>query len=265
MSTDSQGVLATVEADQYRTQRMILPLPDSPYGRDRSRHYWHEHWLAVLSTYSSLERSGYTFEIPPVSALTEWASRTMRPAGSVRVHDPGLAVFADPGDTSLSLRLVSESEIVEQLLQTADIKSRLSAAGEACRRIIDQMEGLYGCRLLRLPGLRKLLWASEDAVHRKDALRTIEDKGSFSKYKNVDSAGGVFQTLLDRGVFQVGLHMQCPSCHVTSRFLPNTLDVEVRCPRCGSTFLLASQVHGAVWKYQRPDSSRRTESTVQYR
>jgi hypothetical protein len=113
------------------------------------------------------------------------------------------------------------------------------------------MGGLEFCRIFRLPGVRKLL-ARSQATHRwRDILATIEDEGSFRKYRNVHgTAASVFRRLLEKGTFQAGLAMTCPACGIRSRYPVDGLATEMRCARCGSVFLLAPRLETAHWEYQ---------------
>jgi ferredoxin-like protein FixX len=81
-------------------------------------------------------------------------------------------------------------------------------------------------------------------------VRIIEDSGSYRAYTNVGTAAETFQRLLEDGVFQAGLHVKCPACTITSRYVAEALARELRCPRCGTSFLLAPNLKDAQWEYQ---------------
>jgi hypothetical protein len=113
------------------------------------------------------------------------------------------------------------------------------------------MDGLLGCRPFRLPGVRKLLARSPAADRWQDVIRTIEDEGSFRQYGNTNgSAAEMFRRLLERGVFRAELKMQCPACRIRSAYPPETLAADVKCPRCGTEFLLAPRLEQAHWEYR---------------
>ena len=141
--------------------------------------------------------------------------------------------------------------MVRQVLLRGGLTAETSSAGEAVNRITRQMGGLSACRTFRLPGVRKLLAHSPGADNWDNVISTIEDEGSFSKYGNIHgTAADVFRRLLEKGVFRAGLKMQCPGCNIRSPYEPEDLATEVRCPRCGTTFLLAPRLETSHWEYR---------------
>ena len=234
----------------WGNRKMVFPLPPHPFDNGRDEGFWHSHWLTTLSATGEYNYPGYTIRLPSVPELNEWASRAITAIGDVRLADGAVGVVTAPKDASLEINLVEEAEVVRRVFARAGIDPEVSPAGRAVSRIIEQLGGLLGCRPFRLPGVRALLVRSPATHTWRDAIRVIEDHGSYRSYSNVGTAAETFQRLLDRGVFQAGLHLRCPACMITSRYLPEALATEVRCPRCGTTFLLAPNLNEAHWEYQ---------------
>ena len=229
---------------------MVFSLPPHPYESGHFDHLWHSHWLTTLSSTSEYNYPGYTIRLPSIPKLNPWASTAVTAIGDVRLANGAVGVVIEPRDTSLEINLVAEAEVVRRVIGLAGIDAEISPPGRALTRIVEQMGGLLGCRPFRLPGVRKMLARSSATYSWRDALRAIEDKGTYSNYTNVGTAAQTFQRLLESGVFQAGLHLRCPACTITSRHPPGVLDAEVRCPRCGTEFLLAPTLPESHWEYQ---------------
>jgi hypothetical protein len=100
--------------------------------------------------------------------------------GDVRLADGAVGVVTEPRDTSLEINLVEEAEVVRRVIGLAGIEAEISPPGRAVTRIVEQMGGLLGCRPFRLPGVRKMLARSSATYSWRDALRAIEDEGTYS-------------------------------------------------------------------------------------
>ena len=155
-----------------------------------------------------------------------------------------------PSDTSLFLWPVTDSALVGKLMERAGLATARSSAGEAVTRIVAQMGGLHACRLFRLPGVRALLARPERSRSWDDALRTIHDSGTYAQYRNVRTAATTFRRLLEKGVFQDALHLQCPACLTRDRYSLEAIATEVHCPRCDTAFLLAPHLESGRWEYR---------------
>jgi hypothetical protein len=251
-ATVPQSTLATVEDDRFGHRTMVFALPPAPYSHHRiSEHeLWDVHWLVTVSALGEYDYPGFTVRLPNLPELNPWASQALHPIREVRLSSSAVGLFLNPTATSVNLRLVEEAEVIRRVLELAGAHATVSPAGEAARRIIRQMDGLERCRPFRLPGVRALLGRG-DATHAwMDAVRTIEDAGSYRRYKNVGTAADTFKSLIQRGVFQAGLHVRCPECRIRSRYSAESLAREITCPRCGSAFPLATRVESARWEYQ---------------
>jgi hypothetical protein len=249
-SSQGRRVLANVEDDRWGKKKMVFSLPPHPFESGRFDRLWHTHWLTTLSATGEYNYPGFTIRLPSIPKLNEWASSAVTVIGDVRLADGAIGVVTEPRDTSLEVKLVEEAEVVRRVFGLGGIEPEVSPPGRAVDRIVEQMGGLLGCRLFRLPGVRKMLARSSATYSWSDALREIHDKGTYSAYTNVGTAAQTFQRLLEKGVFQAGLHLRCPTCTTTSRYLPGVLDAEIRCSRCGTLFLLAPALADSRWEYQ---------------
>ena len=169
----------------------------------------------------------------------------------MRLTGRSVDFFARHRDSSLDLSLPGQGDVVRKIFDRAGVPASLSSAGEVTGRIIEQMGGLHACRIFRIPGVRKLLAAGKPQ-READALCTLEDSGTLNQdYRRAGTAQGILDELLRLQALQARLQLQCPECRIRQLYLPEALATEVKCPNCGSTFLLAPLLHGskAAWKF----------------
>lgn len=246
-SVPTRTTLAAVEEEG---RRMLFSLPPTPFDRARTDSFWNSFTLTTIESYSEYRWADATLKIPSLPALNDWASQQINPMDGVRLQDGNVGVFTKAGESSLEIRLVTQAEVAEQVLSLAGLSSELSSAGQALKRVIEQMGGLERCRLFRLPGLRALLARSPVALSWRDAVRAIEGEGSFSRYDNLPTASEIFRRLVDRKVFRAFLKAQCDRCKVRDLYRLEDLAAEVVCPRCGSTWAIAPRLEDTRWVYQ---------------
>ena len=151
-ATQSRAVLASVETRDNGMTELIAALPPHPFSPAAPARFERPHWLVTISTYRHGDLGRDTFDIPPIPTLTPWASQTLQVIGDVRLEADGIAAFAEVDATSVTLRLVEERAVIQQMFAHAGLTATLSQAGEAADRIVRQMGGLWRCRDLRLHG-----------------------------------------------------------------------------------------------------------------
>lgn len=246
--SDTRPVLANIDSDGS-SKRLFVPLPDRPFGSAPPQGLERPQWLVTLGTYRAYDLGDHTIDLPWIAALNSWASQEMLRIGEVRTGNRGVAVFAEFADTSVELRLVHRREVLKAVLHLAGVTATTSPAGEATNRIVKRLGGLWGCRQLRLHGVRKVV-SSESPWRFEDALRAIHDDGTFARYRNVSTAADELRTLIEKEVLRPVLWLQCPHCSVSSGFVPAELADEMVCPRCGEGFRLGPALPRSVWKFR---------------
>ncbi|MCY4085406.1 MAG: hypothetical protein OXG37_00605 [Actinomycetia bacterium] len=248
----SESVLASVEETRWGTRRMVFPLQaGGPYPHSRVD-FHHAYWIVQVSPLTEFSYEPGTIRLPALPDLNEWASRKLTAhARAVRLTGRSVDFFAHHRDSSLDLSLLTQKDIVRKIFDRAGISVSLSSAGEVTGRIIEQMGGLPGCRIFRIPGVRKLLAASRPQ-RENDALRTLEDRGTLNRdYRRAGAAREILDELLRLQALQSRLELQCPECRIRQLYLPEALATEIKCPSCQSVFLLAPLLRGceAPWKF----------------
>jgi hypothetical protein len=244
-AADEVGVLGAVEDDGYGNARLSLALPTTPFQGARPE-LFHERLLVRLSLLVDRDEA-HTLHLPYLPDLNDWYDRELTVVrDGVRVEVDAVAVFVAPRESSVSLRLARRADVVRQIFVRAGVEATPSAAGRAVDVIRDQLGGLQGARVLRAPGVRKLLqtpkWRNWETALGEIARGGLPDQRSQTP---VD----VLETLLARGALVVGLKLQCPSCRVRERYALDQLGEEMRCPRCRNAFAPTRLLHDSIWEY----------------
>ena len=197
-----------------------------------------------------LELGDNTLHVPWLPELNRWAASTMSHLQDLRTAPGGVSIFADADATSVELQLPSKREVVRAVFELAGLKPSTSPAGEAAERIVKSLGGLWGCRLLRLHGVRRVLSSGQQSWAFDAAVKALHDDGAFARYRNVSSAADQVRKLIQRGALRPGLHFRCPQCAESVRVPPRDVDDMVSCPRCGESYAVGPIIPGATWKFQ---------------
>ncbi len=216
-----------------------------------------------------MEEGQTTFSYPFLPELNEFYRRNAH-AGltEVRAQADGLAVMTRVTTSSLTIRGVSRRELVSKIFELYGMKAEASEAGRIAARLIQQMGGVQGCRAFKIAGVRKLIekYSPSQPFGRSDAVQTIGENDSitglpnFGKYEQLyieyREAGKltphqVFDFLLKRGVFRVGLYFSCPNCELSFWMHLDDVATEVTCEYCGEQFSVTAQLKDRDWAYRR--------------
>jgi hypothetical protein len=263
----NRSVVASVSESSFGPA-MTIQLPDKPF--DLYEEFSQQH--LVVSMDSPLDRTDeqYTLWTPYIPALNPWYGRKLiTHSRSFRVESDGLGVISSITDESLELSLIERQALAEKLFEHVGIKAEPSVPGRIASRLITQLGGLQGCRVLKIAGVRKLIkeYGPLKEFDRTVATGIIGDrdgtgKVNFSAYEDlyIDSLSDrrsklkpedAFLYLLDKGVFRVGLTLTCSVCEL--EFWATIDDVEemMTCDVCGSRFDIKRQLKDKRWMYRR--------------
>ena len=216
-----------------------------------------------------------TFFPPYVPELNEYYGREL-------YHDYA-RVRAEPRSiwNSLSLLLnLSSADVTLRALPTAELSIRLfrcfgiaatpSRAGRITSRLIAQMEGLQGCRVFKIEGVRTLIgkYSPDQTFTRSGAAMIIgnvdpatKKKPRFEPFEDLFIAprpkGGklkphhALEFLLERGVFRVGLELTCRHCELPFWLSLDEAKTTAECVYCGRTFGIVAQLKDRDWAFRR--------------
>jgi len=179
--------------------------------------------------------------------------------GRLRVEPGAVGVITSRHSVSLDLVPIPSERILTRVFERSAIGAKRNSSGETARHLISQLGGWHAIRVLRIPGVRKLLSRNDalTGLSRVQARETIRDDGSFDAAESFYVSGGrlstpneVFDFLLARRIFLPGLELGCPQCLHRSFLAASELADMVRCPKCSFEFLLAPALKGDQWRYR---------------
>ena len=144
----------------------------------------------------------------------------------------------------------------------------MSEAGRIASRLIQQMGGVQGCRVFKIAGVRALIerYKPFQAFTRGDATQIIGEVDpntgvpNFGRYESlfIEPREGprlkprqVFDYLVKKNVFRVGLNFTCPNCELGFWTHLDNLGTEITCEYCGQRSNATSQLKDGAWSYRR--------------
>jgi hypothetical protein len=143
-----------------------------------------------------------------------------------------------------------------------------SEPGRRCSRLIQQLGGIRGCRVLKVRGARELIRAyGPDQSFTRSAgekcIGNFDEATNQMRFSEFDglyiqprrrgrlTPGEVLQYMADRGVFRVGLDLVCPNCELPSWIHLDEVKTISTCAYCGHQFSIFSQLKDRDWRYRR--------------
>ena len=271
MHWKEQAALGSVDLSASRPS-VTFALPEKPVY---DHPYLTQQYIAVtISGSDPWELRGEATFFPPyVPDLNEYYGRELYfHYAQVRVQRhaiwSSLTLLTKLSTADVTLRALPTLELSVKLFAQFGITAKQSRAGQIASRLIAQMEGLQGCRVLKIDGVRTLIsaYAPDESFTRSNAVQTIgnadpatgrprferfEDlfitKRETAKLKPQD----VLDFLLDRGVFRVGLELTCVHCELSFWVSVDDARSVVACTYCGKTFKVAKQLRDRDWRFRR--------------
>jgi hypothetical protein len=258
-------------------------LPSQPFDEDDPDSH-HQHFVVTVeaSQYDSAP-DDLTFSTPFLPSLNEFFGRNFHfdyaGARSARGSIAGGAVgiFETVGKQQLSVRAFHVQDFIRTLFGSLGVEvTRSDPPGLLCARLIRQLGGVQGCRVLKVRGARELIeeYGPDQSFTRGGAEMLIGNidpntgKPRFSEFENlyVEPRGsdklrpsGVFDYLVSCGVFRVGLELKCPNCELKSWIPLDDVRMLSSCAYCGHHFDVTRQLKDRDWRYRRSGLSGRDD------
>jgi len=210
---------------------------------------------------------GHTLRPPNCPDLNAWyGERLGVRSRSVRVQPDGVAIIARLDKEILRLTPIRTKDLIIKLLEHSEIRATASRAGRIAERLIQQMGGVEGCGIFKLPGVRNLI---EDTAARKGITRNraaqlirdqIQDGNSIARRYGIHVrpaqnpgawAYDIFDRLLTRDILRPGLVLSCPNCALDSWLPVNALRDQCSCDLCGHQFPIGPQLRSkGEWRFR---------------
>jgi hypothetical protein len=264
MSFDEQSILGTV-TQQFGQPTVTFQLPPKPCFTDFELH---EQKL-VAAIRPLIQTPDFILRPPHTPELNEYYGRQIHfDSSKVRSEPEALGVIIEVTLADLTLRPLDSLQLITRLFASRNIEAKQSEAGKVGHRLIQQMGGLQGCRVFKIPGVRELIHAhrAQDSFTRSCATQTIRgfdpatNVEAFALHKNLyvqyREAGelkpdAAFAYLLDKKMFSAGLTFTCPNCALPFWVHLDSLKTFMQCEYCDTSINVMPQLKDRDWKFRR--------------
>lgn len=266
MTFGDQSVLASV-SEYPSAGTVTVPLPAGPTALGTDAHS--QLYVASVRAIVDLSDENLTLWTPNIPELNPYFGReNYFIATDARVEPDGLGIIIRGTSESVPLRAMQHERLITELFKVKGIEAELSQPGLLARRLIHQMGGVIGCRVFAIPGVRELIekHSPVQSFTRSLAIQTIRAPDSqtgevgYSLYeellfgttgRNKSKPEDAFTYLLEKGVFRVGLRLDCPNCDLEFWLPLDDVRTRVECEYCGTPFMITPQLRDRDWAFRR--------------
>lgn len=261
-----RSALASVNQESDRCS-VAFSLPDKPIVEEAR--LGDQLLVADVRPLSDVREEEFTFRAPNLPRLNDYYSReiTLHP-GRARAGVDAIGIVVESWREDLTLFALRTRSLAQQIFKAYGIEAEASRAGLIGARLIQQMDGLQGCRVFKVAGVRDLIedYTPYQTFTRGAACRKIgridprTNRPDFDAYKHIyleASQRGplqpkdAFTYLVRRGVFRVGLTLKCPNCELDFWIPLDAARTGVECELCGFAFQSTPQLKDRDWRYRR--------------
>lgn len=268
----SMGVLG-----QTRGQPTIsFTLNEKPFASDSW--FYNQHLVASLQIYGSPDEL-HTFKPPYVPELNETIARSMYGQyDALRLEPERFGIIIDANDHDLTIHALPVTELIEKIFALSSINAKPSDGGLITRQLMTRLGGVDGARAFKIPGVRRLLktYGPNVAFSKHAALQAIGQTnpntgGRFSDHTRLFieprpsstalTPHMVFEHLVEKGLFRIGVELTCPSCSLPSWIALDNLQQRNTCELCGNSHDSTRQLVSTELKYRRTGILGRERNT----
>lgn len=250
-------------------------LPGQPFDEEESDARYQHFVVSVETTQFGSARDDFTFNTPFLPLLNEFYGRYFHFIYDEARSEPGflgrgaVGIFETVGTQRLQVRSYGVQHFIRALFDSFGVTvNRSDPPGLLCARLIRQLGGVQGCRVFKVRGSRTLIeeYRPDQSFTRSAALMRIgnidpqTNKPRFSEFEDLylePRDGGklqpsaVFDYLVSRGVFRVGLDLECSNCQLSSWVPLDDVKTVTTCLFCGYQFDVTRQLKDRDWRYRR--------------
>ena len=265
---DDKAALAAIGTSSGKTT-VSFPLPEKPSFKDPYRSF--QHVVASVDFRIGLYGNEQeTLAVPFVPQLNDFLGRECYYQwNKARVEPGGIGIIINTFQEDLTVSALKVSPLISKIFDIAGIRGGTSRAGLIASRLIQQLGGLQGCRVFKIPGVRELIqkYRPDQSFTRGAATQIIgqvdpnSGKPNFLEYEKLfiePRAGRIKQKpedalafLVKRGVFRVGLGLVCPNCLLDFWVHLDEVRTKTACEFCGKEFDITAQLKDRDWRYRR--------------
>ena len=264
MSFDEQSILGTV-TQQFGQSAVTFQLPPKPCFTDFDLH----DQKLIASVRPLVQTPDFILCPPHAPELNEYYGRQIHfDSSKVRSEPEALGVVIDVTKSDLTLRPLNSLQLITRVFASHNIEASQSEAGKVGHRLIQQMGGLQGCRVFKIPGVRELIHAhgAQESFTRSGAIQAIRGfdpatnietfaphKDLFVQYREAGELkpDAAFAYLLDKKMFSAGLSFTCPNCALPFWVHLDAVKTFLQCEYCDTPINVMPQLKDRDWKFRR--------------
>ena len=249
--------------------RVNFALNDKPCNAQPQ--YMQQHLVASVSLIGALfGDEHHTFDVPYIPDLNHFYAQTMHfEHGKLRAEPEQVGLIINATDHDTFLNAMPVSQLIGRMFELAGYNSTLSNSGRIARQLLTQLGGLQGARVFKIPGARELLrsFGPRATFSKNVAIDTISGKtreelrGTFAAHVDLFlrprpisqklTPPRVFETMVDAGLFRIGMDLDCPQCGMRSWVALDALQQKISCELCGHDYDATSQLLNSEWRFRR--------------
>jgi hypothetical protein len=247
--------LLGAQSEHFGKPTITFQLPEKPFPIEDPLDLNDQHFVVSISRITTMSDNPHTFWTPFLPEMNRWIGRQLRmDSKEVRAELDGFGIICPITEDHLQVYAIQKLELTKRLFEIAGISAQSSHPGRIATRLISQLGGLQGCRVLKIAGgrlikengaLQEFGWAkaigtiasgTEEAPQPSFSEYedlSIETRSMVSKLTPVD----VFHYLLSKGVFRPGLTLKCPRCELAFWVQLDDVSTQVECAYCGTDLI----------------------------
>lgn len=150
-------VLGTM-SESFGTPTIAFQLPEKPFPTGDRFELDEQRFVVSVSRITTDADDGHTFWVPFLSGINPWAGRRLRMRSTeIRAEIEGFGIICPITEEHLEIHAIPKVDLARRLFEFAGVKAEPSAAGRIATRLIAQLGGLQGARVLKLAGVRRLI------------------------------------------------------------------------------------------------------------
>jgi len=249
-------------------------LPDRPFEDDDPYVLGQNFVVTVDAKQYGLSPDEVTFTTPFIPRLNEFYGRNFAVEYDKARAEPGslelgaIGIINSIRSQRLEIRGIRVYQWMQAFFALFGVTVERSEPGLRCSRLIRQMGGIHGCRVLKVRGARELIraYGPDQSFTRSAAEKRIGNfdeaakQMRFAEFERLYiqprdgrmlTPGEVLQYMAARGVFRIGLDFKCPNCELPSWIHLDKVKTISTCAYCGHQFSVISQLKDRDWRYRR--------------
>ena len=222
--------------------------------------------VATIDIANKINNEEETFLTPYMPQLNKFYGQVHGEQRIARAQKDGISFIIQHSDSHLHLYAIKVKKLIEEIFKLHGMQILTSDSGIKTSRLIKQLGGLQNCKLFKIKGVRELIneYKPTQAFTASCAKQTISPndpetkKPNLDKYKQlrldneaIKDSGILFNFLIGKEVFRVGLNLKCSACELTFWRVIDDVKFKSICEYCGNEFKISNQLKDRDWAYRR--------------